>query len=347
MLLFNDIPDNEVRMEVIILSTVLGIFDSDLEYSSQLMNYIKRKHKSINQIRIFTNKSILYDFLLDNKMDVLLISEDKLQEDIEHDNVGNMCVISEGKYIAESNNSDKKQVIYKFQSAEQIVNELFNYYPILNVKNNNSVSNSKFISIFSLNDSFAKDNFSFNLANQYGIAKKVLLIDLNLLHGRYQLSNLDPMKNLSEFLYFLKSRTPNLFAKMNLQIQKLGNFDYIKGVMFGPDLFDLTFEDLEIWVKELHKSNYDIIIFNIGSYMATTLELFRKSDEIFLVTKDNPWSINLYNNLIEQLNWTGNEDIIKKLERVEIQKGLTDIINEDQMNNVFTDQWGEWAQFYA
>ncbi len=327
------------------LSRVLGIFDSDLEYSSQLMNYIKRNHKSINQVRIFTNKAILYDYLLENHIDVLLISEDKLPEDIEHDNIERMCILSEGNYLLENHNNDKK-TIYKFQSAEQIINELFLCFPNLKAKNNNS-KKIKVISVFSLNDGFDKDNFSFNIANQYGITKKVLLVDLNILHGRYQLLNLDSKKNLSEFLYFLKFKTPNILLKMDLQVQRLENFDYLNGVMFGPDLYDLTIKDLEYWIEELEKSTYDTIIFNAGCFMEATLELIRKSNRAFLITKTSPWINNLYMNLVEQLKWTGYEDLIDKIEKVKIKRDYTDEICEEEINNIFTDHWGELTKFYA
>lgn len=321
------------------------MFDSDIEYSSQLMNYIKSKYKSINQVRIFTNKTILYDFLLENQIDVLLISEDKLQEDIYHDNINNICILSEGSYISEG--LDKNKTIYKFQSARQIVNELFNYFPNLNAKRNNQYSKSKIISIFSLNDTFSKDKFSFNLANQFGISNKVLLIDLNLLHGGYHCSNLDTNKNLSEFLYFLKSRHSNILLKMNMQIQRLGNFDFMKGVMFGPDLYDISNKDLEFWIEELQKSDYDTIIFNIGCFTQTSLELFRSSIKVYLLNKPCPWNEGLYHNLVEQLNWTGYEDIINRIERVEVSKNLTEVNNEIEVNNIFTDQWGGLAKKYA
>ena len=310
------------------------------------MNYIKRKHKSINQVRMFTNKTILYDYLLDNQINVLLISEDKLQDDIEHDKIEHMCVLSEKNFVSESN-YDETNVIYKFQSAEYIIKELFDLYPEISSKTNKCFSDFKVISVFSIDESFARDNFSFNLANQYATKNKTLLIDLNLLHGRYQLDQLNSKKNLSEFLYFLKSDIPNLLVKMNIQVQKFANFDYLKGVSFGPDLYDITFEDLKLWLRELQSSNYEIVIFNIGCYMEATLELFRQSDDLLLVGRQSPWNSNLYENLIEQLNWTGYEDLVNKIRVIKIQKELVDIVNEYELNDIFSKQWGDLAKNYA
>ncbi len=295
---------------------------------------------------MFTNKAILYDYLLDNHINVLLVSEDKLEDDIDHDSIGHMCILSERNFVSETY-FDKKQVIYKFQSAEYIISELFSLYPDINIKTNNHYNNLKIISIFSLDEGLSRDKFSFNLANQYGDSNKTLLIDLNLIHGYYQLEQLNSNKNLSEFIYFLKSGIPNVLIKMNMQVQKLSNFDYLKGVSFGPDLYDLSFEDFEFWLKELQSSDYEIVIFNIGCYMEGTLEIFRQSNDLLLISKQSPWDSGLYNNFKEQLIWTDYEDIINKLTVVEIQKEFLDMVKEYEFSDIFSKQWGDLAEKYA
>lgn len=323
----------------------LGIFDSDIKYSSQLMGYIKRRHKTIKQVRIFTNKTILYDYLSDNHIDVLLISEDKLDEGVEHDNIEHICILSEKTYVSED---DGEKVIYKFQSAEQIIMDLFNFFPELGVDNNSHYSSKvKVITIFSLNENFAKDNFSFNLANHYGTREKTLFIDLNLLHVKNQLPNLKSDKNLSEFLYYLKVQTPNILARMNEQIQVIGNFNYLYGVTFGLDLYDFTSKDLEAWMKELKTSDYEVIIFNVGCFFSTTLELFRRSNELLMITKNNVWEQSLYDNLKEQLTWTGYEDVIEKIRVVNISNEISETVYEQGTSFLFTKKWGDIVESYA
>lgn len=328
-----------------IVGLSLGIFDSDVEYSSQLMGYIKRRHKTIKQIRMFTNKTILYDFLSDNYIDVLLISEDKLNEGVEHENIKHICILSEETYVSEE---DNKRIIYKFQSVEQIIIDLFNFFPELSENSKLYYSNEiKIISTFSLNETLAKDNFSFNLANHYGTRKKTLFIDLNLLHAKDQFSELKSDKNLSEFLYYLKVQPLNILSKMNEQTQVVGNFNYLYGVTFGLDLYDLTSKDLETWINQLKTSDYKVIIFNVGCFFSTTLELFRRSNELFLVMKNNMWEESLYNNLKEQLKWTGYEDIIEKIKVVNIDNEISKAACEQENNNVFSSKWGDIAESYA
>lgn len=323
----------------------LGIFDSDIKYSSQLMGYIKRRHKTIKQVRIFTNKTILYDYLSDNHIDVLLISEDKLDEGVEHDNIEHICILSEKTYVSED---DSDKVIYKFQSAEQIIMDLFNFFPELGLNNNSHYSSKiKVITIFSLNENFAKDNFSINLANQYGRREKTLFIDLNLLHVKGQFPNLKSDKNLSEFLYYLKVQTPNILARMKEQIQVISNFDYLYGVNFALDLYDLTSKDLEAWMRELKTSDYEVVIFNVGCFFSTTLELFRKSNQLLMIRKNNVWEQSLYDNLKEQLSWTGYEDVIEKIREVNIANEISESIYEEETSYVFTKKWGDIVESYA
>ena len=53
---------------------------------------------------------------------------------------------------------------------------------------------------------------------------------------------------------------------MTEQIQVLNSFDYLCGVTFGLDLYDLTEKDLEVWMRELTTSDYEVVIFNVGCF---------------------------------------------------------------------------------
>ncbi len=48
---------------------------------------------------------------------------------------------------------------------------------------------------------------------------------------------------------------------------KMDRQDYIQGVTFGFDLYDLTTEDIVLWIKELRKCiECEIVIFDVGSF---------------------------------------------------------------------------------
>lgn len=327
------------------MSLVIGIFDKDVEYSSQLMAYVKRKHRNIRQVRIFTNKTILYDYLSDNKINVLLISEDKLEEGIDHDNIGDLCVLSEGNLVSEK---DELRAIYKYQSAEQIIKELFTLFPELKINRQIHFSkNTKVISIFSLKETYAKDTYSFSLANQYGKMKKTLLINFNLLHGSSEFTNGGFDKNLSGFLYYLKAQNSDVLTKMNEQVQRMANFSYLQGVTFGPDIYELTPKDLEFWMEELRKCDYEVIIFNVGCFFQTTLKLFRQSQELLLVTKRDVWEKSLYNNFKDQLSWTGYDDVIEKINLVNSEDVFYDVRPTERDSQAFTKSSSPQVDKYA
>lgn len=327
------------------MNFILGIYDSDIEYSNQLMSYIKRKHKRITQVRVFTNKTILLEYLDNNQITILLLSEDKMDEDMNHNNIKHRCILSE-EGIDEV--STQIPIINKYQSVEQIVERLFTYYPELSIKSVSSpLNNSKIITVFSLKNDYGKDNFSLNLANQYGLIKKTLFINFNLLHGGNHSFSQQSNKNLSEFLYFLKQQHPNLLLKMKEQIIKKGNFDYLQGVKFGPDLFELTLQELDNWIKELNSSEYEVIIFNVGCFYNTILELFRKSNRLLFITGEDIWDISIFDNYKEQLLWAGFEDVLEKIQIITLQKELIKSLYTYDMDQVFSDEWGEFVQRYV
>jgi len=233
------------------VSCILAIYDYETDYANHLMDYIKRKQKMIMQVRVFTNHNSLKDYLDHNQILILLLGESIPVEEVIHEKIKNICLLSEG-------NKDRENigypVIYKFQSAEQVMKEIFSYCP-LEVQGGKSMVSPehkiKIISIYSIARETEQVAISLSLAEQYSRNKKTLYINLDIFQALPELLGQNIEKNLSEFIYILKQNHPNLISKMNSIITKMDKLDYIQGVTFGPDLYELTSEDMGQWIKEL------------------------------------------------------------------------------------------------
>jgi len=320
------------------VSCILAIYDYETDYANHLMDFIKRKQKMIMQVRVFTNHKSLNEYLDHNQIHILLLGESIPVEEVLHGKIKNICILSEG-------NKDQDNigypVIYKFQSAEQVMQEIFSYYP-LEVQGGKSKASAehriKIISIYSIAREAEQVVISLSLAQQYSINKKTLYINLDIFQALPELLGQNIEKNLSEFIYFLKQNHPNLISKMNCIITKMDKLDYIQGVTFGPDLYELTLDDMGQWIKELKKStDYEVIIFDVGCFFEATLELFRESDQVLLILGENDWEQAKYHNFKGQLLWAGYDDVLQKVKVISLskeeqqwQQGLTvkDLYNE-------------------
>lgn len=326
----------------------LAIYDYEPDYANHLMDYIKRKQKRITQVRVFTNQSSLREYLEHDKINILLLADRIPVEEVQHDNIKHICLLSEGNFVRESSGYP---VIYKFQSAELIIQELFSYFPLI-LEEGRRIGSSgqgvKVVSIFSINRETEQTLLSLSLARQYAGRKKTLYINLAIFQTFPELKNRDTEKSLSEFIYYLKQNHPSLITKMQGIITRMDQLDYIQGVTFGPDLYELTTDDMVKWIKELRECNeYEIIIFDVGSFFQATLELFRESDQVLLVLGENEWEQSKFHSFKGQLLWAGFEDVIQKLKVVPLTRVEQESYQSFLDNGWYSEEYCELAASFV
>jgi hypothetical protein len=329
------------------VSYILAIYDKETDYANQLMDFIKRKQKHISQVRVFTNENSLKEYLDHDRIDVLLLNESIPTETVQHDNIKNICVLSEGNYIRESTGYP---VIYKFQSAELVMQEIFSYFPF-NSENspyNSTNSKLKIISVYSITRDTEKMAFSLSLAKQYAKQMKTLYINLDVFQALSEPGMGTEEKGLSEFIYYLKQNPPNLITKMNKIIQKDNNLDYIQGVTFGPDLYELTADDILQWLQEIKKSTeYEMIIFNVGCFFQAILELFRSSSQLIYLLGENNLEKAKYHNFKNQLLWAGFDEVIDRMKIISISEEEEERYQSITIEDLYSEVIEEFAYRYV
>lgn len=319
------------------MNGILAIFDEEADYANRLMDYIKRKQVKPLQVRVFTNSSRLKEFAGQNPVHILLINENLPVEELKQDAIKNICLLAENAY---SSGDNRYPVIYKYQSAESILKELFSHFPLTKNPertNNYTEGNKKLICVCSLGEEVLRQLFSYSLAKQYSTLRKTLYINFNVLQVISGLSGDRTEKDLSEFIYYLKQNNPNLINKMTDSIVIKDTLNYMEGVSFGPDLFELTEEDIAEWLKALMSdTEYEVILFDVGCYFQAALELLRNSSQVLWLRGDSDWEQLKYDAFHEQLEWSGNREILHKITVVPVS-------NEEnsQFRNICADNFDD------
>jgi hypothetical protein len=330
------------------LSYILGIFDPDTDYANQLMDYIKRKQKTITQVRIFTNARSLLEYLDHDKLNVLLLNEEVTMDEVLHQNIKNICILSEGNFAREQ---ESCHVIYKFQSAQKVMEELFSYFPLEDTLMRAFLSDNgslNIISVFSVGKENERQVFSYFLASEYAKTRKTLYINLDLFSAWTEISGSNFEKGLSEFIYYLKQSNPNLISKMNGIITKINNLDCIQGVSFGPDIYELVPDDIFYWLKTLKESSeYEVVVFDVGCFFQSTLELFRSSNELLLLIGDQRLEEEKYRNFRSQLQLAGYEDVLTQMTEVAISKDTENRLEYVTLNDLYSEKYRDIVMEYV
>lgn len=306
---------------IIIKNGLLAIFDYELDYANNLMDYMNRRGKLSLQISAFSDIECLMEYLEHNVVDILLMAEQTktVVERVEN-HVKNIYILSEGQTVRE--NTTYKS-IYKFQSADNILEEVLELYSKENGEAPSLIQiertkNQYVIGVFSPKGGSKKTTFAMALSQCYGTHKKTLYINLELFTKLSWLSEED-MMGFSELLYYIKQKAPNLMMKIDSYIHSGNHFDYILPVRHYQDLFEMNQEDVSYFLHYLKAySDYEVIIIDIGIFSEGILQLLYLCDKIYLPREEDPMSQDKNEAFYQQLREEKEDGIIERIEEIRI-----------------------------
>lgn len=284
---------------------IIAIYDSDLTYAIRLMEYIKKRKDFGFEVLVFTEEKSLYDFASSRIIDILLM-EDGLSINNEiKDNIKVIFILSD--YLDRSTINEELRVL-KYQSAQKLITEVLSTYNKFINKGEQTygIKGSKIVSIISLIPERNKLAFAWSYAYHISEKNKVLFIPLELLPIPFIDMNEYSKSSLSDFLYYLKNKDPNLISIMNSYISYIDSIAYLSGLSIGLDLISVTKEDITKWIEALSLSpDYDVIVFYLGFYSEATVELMNQSDKVLVPIAEQSEDHVLIGELERQLNFIG------------------------------------------
>jgi len=265
------------------------------------MEYIKRRELGF-QVLVFTERDSFEEYIKDNHIEILLLGETLSLKGLLEDKVKYLYILSE--LPIKAGDTDEK-TIFKYQSADELLSQVFTSYT---KKQNETVkihasNERKIISLISIPPNRSKFCFTFSYAYLLSERRKVLFIPLDFLPLSFLSFMDDSNPALSEFIYYLKADNSNLISKMNQLIRCTDRVSYLTGLSHGLDLLSVTKEEMSGWIEEVKKqTDYDLIIFYLGSFAECTLETIRQSDEVLIIMSESSDDEAAVKELERQLN---------------------------------------------
>ena len=282
----------------------LALYDTDTIYATRFMEYLKNKKDFEYHLSVFTQKEALKAYLQLHKSEVLILGSALESEYIPENSVKILCFLEEE---GDQSLTDNQLRISKYQSVDQIMNEILAFYrrntDIDEAVRQNTLVN--LMTIYSMKPELETLLFAWSIAQQIARNKKVLFIPLELIPVPIIDYLVDTRQSLSEFIYYLKENQ-SIISKMRTLLHYGGNLDYLSGIMHGFDLLSLSQEDIDRWISEMKlHMNYSTIIFYVSYYHETSIELLKLSDKIILPMSTSLYDSALVNELERQLEQLG------------------------------------------
>ena len=245
---------------------VLAVLEPKEEYANLFFDYVKQLGDSLFDTRVFTKVSALRDFMKENRVDVLLASEQSEYEKVKKE-AGFTILLTEGRMVREN---DPYPSVYKFQSAEQIMREVFElcveecedkstyYFP-------KQIRCCRQLAVFSPYGGTGKTTLSVVLGHLLGASKKVLVVNLEPFSRPCGWLSTGEEGELSRLIYYMKQGRKDLDMKLQSLIRRVGNADYLSGVRHYLDIQGMEKKDLEQLFHALWEyTSYDVIIYDVS-----------------------------------------------------------------------------------
>ncbi|MFV0344047.1 MAG: hypothetical protein ACK5JH_14380 [Anaerocolumna sp.] len=302
------------------MSKVIGILDGDIQYSKRLMEYIKRKRRTLFQVRVFSDLNNMQKYLEHNQLDILLLGEELYPlEGKDYSSIFTIILRENDK----KNTSTTELGIYKYQPVSILIDELTILCPMLkeDEADKNVENVLKIVAVTSLEDGSMGEIFSYLLAKEYGHKEKVLFLNLVPFTGLRETLPEDVNQGMSELIYYMNEKVDTIDEKLNTIIKSNERMDYISNVTFLTDLNELTIDGMRVLLKTIKEyARYTYCIIHVGILNATILELLRKCHKTYILSGTTNVANRRKDNLIKQLEWADFHDILKNL----IPIGFTD-----------------------
>ena len=257
--------------------------DTDEIYMKRLSNFFMEKAPNLDLI-IFTDKSLLYDYISSNFSDIAVIDEGFIDEEFaKTDHVKLKLMLSTSQ-----NQKFGIALIKKYQKTENLLNEIqLRYAEATDSSEMIRGSNQALgISFYSPAGGVGKSALSYGLAVAGAKAGlKVLYLNLDVNSPSYS-------RGLSEVFLALKTKGMNLEVKIAASLSHNEEDIYeLEGVESCTELNEVTAEDIQSLIKAIKaQAVFDWLVIDMGTELSEkNIKCLVLSNHIFIpvVLNDN------------------------------------------------------------
>lgn len=326
-------------------SRTLVIYDEEKQYSNLLMDFFSNKKDIPFQTITFTEKSKLIQFLQTNQIEMLLISANSLDEDIEAADIKEIILLSEGSLPLEYSTYPS---IYKFKSAEDIVREVLERFIEIETDKESFVapkSKANIIGVYSPVGRSGKTTFAIALAQILSEGHKTLFISLEEFAVFQNEMEISSPGNLADLMYYFKQNPDTVSIKLQAIVQNINSLDYVSPIYYARDLRETTTEE---W-KELFDylsmvTSYEYIVLDIGDMIGDLLSMLDYCDQIFMPTVDDKLSEMKINKIETVILQSDKEKLLDKIIKTKAPKPENNYMEERWIETIGLGNVGDYIR---
>lgn len=299
------------------------IYDEDEVYASNLAQYFLEKENFLFNIWHFSKMSYLQQFNQNQHIDLLLISDNFINETniLQSEN-------EKGKkstiffYLTKEKEKVKtnKQFIFKYQSAEEILRHILSNCEEEDfIEKKETDIKSKIIGVYSPVGRSFQTTFSLLIGQILSKDQSTLYLNFEGCSGFNNLFHKHFSYHLSDLVYYIVNSKEKLILRMQNMIEKLNQLDYIPPV---TTIQELTSVSGKQWMELLHhlstQSGYEYIILDLTDQVQGLFDILRSCTTIYTISQQDSFAIAKQIQYEEMLRLLEYEDVIHKTKTCQI-----------------------------
>ena len=263
------------------------IYDETGEYGKRLLSGLIKKAQNQFNLMLFTGKEELEKYLKEGRPDLLLVSEDSMNEGITRLYRGNIIILTEEPCVNEEMDFGDSACygIYRYQSVERIFNEIVVKGGL---KRNTRIKTLDIIGVYSPVYVEGKQSFVLNLAKIMSEKYKTLYINLEEFSGLGELLPAENQYTLSDALYFYRQNGKMVADKIGQTINSVSGVDYIPPVMCAEDLSYVDSKELITFFEQLgNMFGYEMIVVDISTAVRQPWDMLDMCSTVYIPEKSD------------------------------------------------------------
>lgn len=310
---------------------LVAMFDHE-GYTKRLAAYMNHHQNAMMDIRLFTNEESLRHFLKQGPVEMLLVGEHDWDPCWEQDtDIRRLIFLSDGDVVREGMN---RPVIFKYQSAESIVQELLAVIADddgMQVRTQRVASDHvEFIGVYSPYGGAGVSTFSYDMAREYGMQYTTLYLNLEPFHGMpghgiskwKEYTPMEENRGMSELIFYLRQHKEKVAVKLQSLIQAQDGIAVVRAVEDYRDLYSMTVSDMQRLLRVLaEETEYQKIFFDIGCISECSLELMRCCDVLYLPKAHSEIQHNKQTAFEQLLIREGDREMLERIRFVSMREG--------------------------
>lgn len=310
----------------------VAVCDTDDIYRERLAEYLIRKKSGQIQTYAFSGKRRLQDQLKTEPVDIILYGRgfEVPEPEQEQDSLFIPMVEERSEVEAEGG-------IFKYQSAEEILRQMYDCYLRKKQKNLGCSCKTKEIAaVYSPTHCMMQTAFALAMAQILSEEKRVLYLNLGEWSGFCPWMRQEYQRDLADLLYLLSSYGGQRAGLLESVVHSFHRVDYIPPMNDAQLLAQTGAQVYESLLDMLiEKTEYDVILLDFGIMVPGFFSLLERCSSVYGVVEHCPWSRMRWQQFENSLMKQGQEELAGKLECVTLELSDYQMMEEEPV----VQQW--------